>query len=106
MFVCQEFFIICTHLFIVFVSKAFLTNFLQFKSQRKCRFLNRNTPSDADIVKSFSIGKSSTFTAQEPFCRFSPNVVPNPFFSGVVSLVSSQNHIPFGRSFSCQGTIT
>lgn len=32
---------------------------------------------------------------------FSLNVVPAPVFSGVVLLISSQNHIPFRRSFSC-----
>lgn len=41
------------------------------------------------------------------FCLpFSPNVVPAPppLSSGVASLISSQGHIAFGRSFDCQGT--
>ncbi len=48
-----------------------MTYFLQFKTGKKYRFSNRNAPNDADIVKPVSVWKISTFTAQEPFCRFS-----------------------------------
>ena len=36
------------------------------------------------------------------YVPFSPNVVPAPSSDSVALLISSQNHIPFGRSFSCK----
>lgn len=48
-----------------------MTDFSQFKTCKKHGFSVRNTPNDADIVRTFSVWKIPTFTVQEPFCRSS-----------------------------------
>ena len=43
--------------FVVFVNRAFLANFPQFKTWRKCGFLNRNTPTMRTSSKPFLFKK-------------------------------------------------
>ena len=57
-----------------------MTDFSQFKTCEKYRFFNRNTPNDADIVKTFSVWKSIDFYSSRAILPFYPNVVPAPAF--------------------------
>jgi len=61
-----------------------LSDFSQFKTCEKCGFFNRNTPNDADIVKTFSIWKSTDFYSSRAILPFYPNVVPAPAFSAAL----------------------
>ena len=86
-----------------------MTEFSQFKTCKKYRFSNRNAPNDADIVEVFFVGKIPTFTAQEPFCRFTrvsflPRNLTAALPCSLPTVRSSHSHIPFGRSFSFQST--
>ena len=58
-----------------------MTDFSQFKTCKKYEFFNRNTPNDADIVKTFSVWKNTDFYSSRAILPFYPNVVPAPAFS-------------------------
>ncbi|XVG96075.1 hypothetical protein ACGCUQ_06515 [Eubacteriales bacterium KG127] len=57
-----------------------MTDFSQFKTCEKYGIFNRNTPNDADIVKTFSVWKSTDFYSSRAILPFYPNVVPAPAF--------------------------
>ena len=57
-----------------------MTDFSQFKTCKKYGFFNRNTPNDADIIKTFSVWKSTDFYCSRAILPFYPNVVPAPAF--------------------------
>jgi len=57
-----------------------LTDFLQFKTCEKHGFCDRNAPNDADIVKTYSVWKSTDFYSSRAILPFYPNVVPAPAF--------------------------
>jgi len=114
---------------IAFVEGPFLPEKVPFKTGRIHGFSNRNAADDAEAVwrshkkksaKNYGLDRKAAFPtnrrnhgcetelfpevfvsfAAVPECRFS---IPAPeFHRSVASLLSSQGHIPFGRSFSFQ----
>ena len=61
-----------------------MTDFSQFKTCKKYGFFNKNTPNDVDIVKTFSVWKSTDFYSSRAILPFYPNVVPAPAFSAAL----------------------
>ena len=57
-----------------------MTDFSQFKTCEKHSFCDRNTPNDADIVKTYSVWKNTDFYSSRANLPFYPNVVPAPAF--------------------------
>lgn len=55
-----------------------MTDFSQFKTCEKHGFSDRNTPNDADIVKTYSVWENTGFYSSRAILPFYPNGVPAP----------------------------